>query len=648
MIFPMRLLLCLLFFIVSSLPVYSNEIDSKVLLKKGKEALKKGNYEETISSLSRAVEEFPLLGDYALIWLSDAYHEIGDHKESLKTIRTLIKKYPRSTLMKKSRSREIKEAEAISEENMQHLYRSFIKDYPTDEEMKYSYASWLKRTGNHDEAQSIFRDIYIEAGSFSEKASRELRSVDISVKDLMNRASNLMKAMNFKRAESVFREALAKDDGRFENEILNGLGLSLFRQKKYRKAADIYEKAHSTYWQVRSLYRAGEKKAFDAALNKLQMSGNRLTGRVLIWVAHDYRRDGNTEEALKTFQTIREHYPSETEDALWGTGWTYFRTGDYKNAADTFTMLYKTYNDTKYLYWKARSLDEGGKDASKVYSALVRKERDFYSIMAYLKIENAHDQFNTVKTEKFLGNTSTRVKTYMNSTLNDRIEALLDLDFIDEAILELKYISENAHSLKDILYICLKFQELEEYKYSVGLALKLPSREELYQFRYPLAYRDFVEDLSVKYKVDPFLVFSVAREESRFDPHAKSIAGALGLMQIMPQTAYRLDRKLRLSVHNSYEILDIKNNLHFGIYLLSKLFREFESYSHALAAYNAGEDRVRSWLKKGRYKSVDEFIEDIPYRETRIYVKRVLTSYFEYKRIFSQKDNVIEISFEKL
>ena len=92
-----------------------------------------------------------------------------------------------------------------------------------------------------------------------------------------------------------------------------------------------------------------------------------MTGKVLIWLARDYRRDGKTEKALETFQTVKEQYPSETEDALWGIGWTYFRARDYKKAADIFTNLYKTYHDTQYLYWKARSLAEDGHDASKVY-----------------------------------------------------------------------------------------------------------------------------------------------------------------------------------------------------------------------------------------------------------------------------------------
>ena len=136
----MRLFLCFLFFILFAVPVYSVETDSKVLLKKGKEALKKGKYEEAIASLSGAEKEIPLLGDYALLWLSDAYQKIGNHEESVRTMRTLMKKYPRSPLIKEARSMEVKEAEKNFEEDMQRLYTSFIRDYPKDMEMKYLYA----------------------------------------------------------------------------------------------------------------------------------------------------------------------------------------------------------------------------------------------------------------------------------------------------------------------------------------------------------------------------------------------------------------------------------------------------------------------------------------------------------------------------
>ena len=96
------------------------------------------------------------------------------------------------------------------------------------------------------------------------------------------------------------------------------------------------------------------------------------------------------------------------------------------------------------------------------------------------------------------------------------------------------------------------------------------------------------------------------------------------------------------------DLLDAKNNLHVGTYYLSNLLKEFGSYPYAIAAYNAGEDIVKKWIHRGGYKSADEFIEDIPYEETRNYVKRVLTSFFEYKRISSTGENIRGIPFENL
>jgi len=631
-----RLVFLLLIF-VSCSTGYSEEIDGKAYLKKGKNELESKKYEDAISSLTAAEKGYPLLGDYALFWLSDAYHETGNHAESLKTIRTLFHKYPQSPLRKKARIHEIKEAEEVCEENIQQLFTSYIKDYPDDTEIKYMYAQWLKKKGNTDRAKSLFKEIYIGAGPFSDVAYSELVSSDMSAEDLIERASNLMKVMEFKKAESSLRSAMSKDDGRLKNEILKGIGLSLFRQKKYREAAEIYEKANEKYWEVRSLYRAGEKEAFDSALSELLTTGDKRAGPILVTVAADMRRDGKIEEAIRTYQGVMELYPSETETALWGIGWTYFLTGEYKKATDVFTKLYNSSNDTRYLYWKARSLEAAGEDSLALYSTLMKKNRDFYSIMSYVKTKGSFEQSSTNEIRKSFGSTNTARATPSLSKKSDRMEALFDLGMLREALLELIYISRTHNSIEDILYIGSKFQELDEYKNMVKLAIKLPYTEKLHHLLYPLAYWDSVEGFSKKYSIDPLLVLSVAREESRFDTKARSPAGALGLMQLMPRTAYRFSNKLKLGIHTTQQIYNIKNNLHIGIYYLSNLINEFGSYSYALAAYNAGEEAVRKWMQKGNYRFVDEFIEDIPYNETKNYVKRVITTFFEYNMLFNRQ-----------
>jgi soluble lytic murein transglycosylase len=265
-------------------------------------------------------------------------------------------------------------------------------------------------------------------------------------------------------------------------------------------------------------------------------------------------------------------------------------------------------------------------------------------MMSYIRTNDRREQMN--------GNLNAARKPVKNIQLslrkNDRVEALLDLALSEEAVAEMMHLSKNASSMEDISYICSKLEELGEYKHLVRLAGKLPYREEFHRFLYPRAYWTTVDNLSGKYTIDPLLVLAIVREESRFDAEARSPAGALGLMQIMPQTASSLNTRLKLGMHSTRDILQVKNNLHAGIYYLGNLMKEFGSFAHAVAAYNAGEDMVKKWIQKGHYKSADEFIEDIPYAETRTYVKRVLTTFFEYKRASVPDGEILHIEREKL
>jgi len=644
----MKCVCCLIIFIAFCFPVYAADPDGKAYLQKGKIGLETKNYEDAICNLSRAEKELPILGDYALLWLSDAYHESGNHQESLTTIRTLLKRYPSSSLLRKARSKEIKEAEETCEGDVQRLFEAYLKDYSHDMEMKYLFAQWLKKNGQDEKAKSVFKDLYREAGPYSGAACSELSPSDIGVEDMIKRASNLTGLAAYKESESLLRSAMDKDDGRWKTEILEELGRSLFRQKRYREASDAYRKAGDKFWEVRSLYRAGEKDAVASALEDILKNGEKRFSPILMAIAADKRREGKSEDALRIYQTIMKRFPTAVEDALWGIGWTHFQAGEYAQATQVFGRLYNTYNDPKYLYWKARSLEADGKGDLKNSRAAAGKGRDFYSVMLSVRARGSSESSGTSETRKIADPITSAEGARPVYKKVDRIEVLFDMGLKKEALAEMVFLSKKTGSLDDILYICAKSQELGEYKLSVRSAVKVPYREELDGFLYPLAYWDTVKNVSTKYSVDPLLVLSIVREESRFDSDARSRAGAMGLMQLMPHTALRLDGKLRLGIKGPGDLLDAKNNLQVGSYYLSLLIKEFGSYPYAIAAYNAGDEIVRKWIRKGGYKSADEFIEDIPYSETRSYVKRVLTSFFAYKRVSPAGENAAEIPFEKL
>lgn len=168
---------------------------------------------------------------------------------------------------------------------------------------------------------------------------------------------------------------------------------------------------------------------------------------------------------------------------------------------------------------------------------------------------------------------------------------------------------------------------------------------------YPVVFADFIMDSSRRYGVDPLLILAIIRQESRYNPDAISPAGARGLMQIMPHTARRLlavmedeglsqdiiARDLRKDSDTNFlggQIMNPELNIKLGALYLKNLIDRYGGISYALAAYNAGEKTVDSWLKNN-YLSEDEFIEDIPYRETINYVKRVLATYDKYLKIYS-------------
>ena len=605
------------------LPTSARGLEGKEYLKNGKAALDSGHPGEAVRDLSTAVREFPVLADYALLYLAEAYHRMGEHGKALDSLRELLGKHPESPLVKKVKGNEMREARETGE-NPSRIFDSYLKDFPEDGEVLLAYGLFLRQSGKEARAAEIFKKLCIRAGARSASACAEVNPKEMKTADLMERASNLMKRYDYKEAERELRRALAADDGGHRVEIIKGIGQSLFRQKEYRDAAAAYAKVDDLYHRARSLYRAGDPEGFDAALRGLLAKRDQRAADLLLAVAADKRRDGDYAAALSLYRDVFDKYPSSSDDALWGIAWTSYRSGDYRKAAETFSRLYKNTGDPKYLYWQARSSETLGEDSGNLFVALMKTGNNFYSALAHLR---SSKQAQTASLAEQRGDAVGNGKAS-----SERVEALISIGMRREAVDELSHMATGLESPAAAYYVISKFHELGEFRRSVGLAGKLPYSERLHRFCYPLAYWDDVEKLSRRHEVDPLLTLSVMREESRFDTDARSIAGARGLMQLMPPTAFRLAKSLKLSVTKEANLHEARTNIHLGVFYLKSLQNEFASLSHVLAAYNAGEIAVRKWDKQGKYRSGDEFIEDIPYAETRNYVKKVLTSYFQYRR----------------
>jgi soluble lytic murein transglycosylase len=150
---------------------------------------------------------------------------------------------------------------------------------------------------------------------------------------------------------------------------------------------------------------------------------------------------------------------------------------------------------------------------------------------------------------------------------------------------------------------------------------------------YPFPFRELIENWSKQRQLNPLLVTALIRQESRFMPNIRSNANAVGLMQVMPDTATAVAKRLKLK---NFALNNPDDNINLGTWILEETHQNYKNNSLlAVASYNAGSGKVATWLDERQLTDPDEFIESIPYEETRDYVKQVFGNYWNYLRLYN-------------
>ena len=153
---------------------------------------------------------------------------------------------------------------------------------------------------------------------------------------------------------------------------------------------------------------------------------------------------------------------------------------------------------------------------------------------------------------------------------------------------------------------------------------------------YPMPFASLVESEAERQGLDPMLVASIIRQESAFDPRARSSADARGLMQVLPSVGRQMAPRLGIRGFEPVLLYQPEVNLRVGTVHLAGSLREYQHVVHALAAYNAGATRVRRWLETTGMDDPELFVERIPIPETRNYVRRILVNLARYASIYAE------------
>ena len=153
---------------------------------------------------------------------------------------------------------------------------------------------------------------------------------------------------------------------------------------------------------------------------------------------------------------------------------------------------------------------------------------------------------------------------------------------------------------------------------------------------YPKKYSEYVEKYATEYNVDPLLIFSIIKAESNFEKDAQSSSGAQGLMQLMEATATEIANKIDETLVEQKSLLEPEKNIMIGTKYYSELLQMYDgNMLLALTAYNAGIGNVNSWIDSGIIKKDGSDIENIPYKETNMYVRKIINNYKMYQKIYS-------------
>jgi soluble lytic murein transglycosylase len=340
------------------------------------------------------------------------------------------------------------------------------------------------------------------------------------------------------------------------------------------------------------------------------------------------------------FQQIAVMYPDSKfiARATWESGWCHYLSGQYAPAAEVFKTLLKDESmREKVIYWLARALENtASPDADSYYRILL----DDYPAGFYATWYREQKGVKDVREPLGHRNALTELPIVAGF---DKPRLLAQLGMADESRAEMTAARKKAGDKKG-LFPGLARTYLEMKEYSSAIALFLQNRPvkwdtaslPLWTAGYPMVYSSLVSQYTAANGLSEGLIYGLMRAESGFSPAIKSPAGAIGLMQLMPATAKQTAREN--GTFNPQKLIVPDYNIKLGTRHFSDLLKEHDGdVVFSIAAYNAGSAAVGRWRKQMKGLKKDEFIESIPYQETRDYVKKVYASAATYRRLYGLK-----------
>ncbi|MGA9353939.1 MAG: transglycosylase SLT domain-containing protein [Terriglobales bacterium] len=638
------------------------------------------DYAKAIDPFSRAKAGASELGDYVAYYLGDAYMKTGHNAEALAALAEFSKNFPDSLLI---RDAHVAYAGVLFDEGRAQEAADLLeKDRtPLRSDIELALGRAYELAGNRQKAVEAFRNIYFNLpNSFeADAAGAELRKLAVSgsAAERRTRADLLLKTKHYSDAANDYRDLVTEAAAPERIELQLALATCLEKSGRSHDARQLLAsigvqqgdaEAERLYLLSETERSTSDENAVLETVNQLRQFGptSPWLEQALLSAGNMYLLKRDYDHAIDYFRELQERFPhgNRASYAHWKAAWLNFRQGRTEDARKGFENQIALYPDSaeipSALYWRARIAEEENNPA--MARAFYQKLADrycnyYYAELGRARLKNLHVKVDPSSPDvvhyallDHIAPLPGTLKISEAEAPDDnlrvaRARLLSNGALADMAVRELQAAASQEGGSWAPPEMARVYQDGGRYDRGIEImkrttpnyfAVDIPDLPRPYwEALFPRAYWSDLRKYSLANGLDPFLVASLIRQESEFNAGAISRANAVGLMQLLPKTGKTVAKQVKLKGYKAPQLYTPAVNLELGTRYFKDMVDKYNGqFEYALAAYNAGSDRVADWLGEGHYRDPQEFVESIPFTETREYVQAIMRNASVYRQLY--------------
>ena len=547
------------------------------------------------------------------------------------------------------------------------------------EEVWLRLGAALERAGERDKALAAYRRVYYDyplttqaadAQSGIERLETPDRSAPDRFKREIDRAEKLFQARRWAQARAAFEplaRAAVKGDAELVALRLAECDYYLGRHRASRDALHPYlrdtsREAEARFFHLTATRALGDTTAYVPLARQLvaDFPDSSWAEEALNNLASHYILVEDEDQADLVFRELARRFPRGryADRAAWKIGWLAYKQRNFAETARVFEAAAVAFPRADYrpswLYWAARSRDqlEERPAAATLYGVIAADYQNSYygRLASRLLSERRQAPVTAIVTiergdqegQDPLVPTESTIRALGAAALYD--DALREVEYAKRAwgdspalqatvawLRHHRALKETAEDRFADLRGAITIMRRAYPQFLAAGGEQLPP--DVLRIIFPLDYFPIIKKYADAHGLDPWLMTALVAQESTFTPDVRSSANAVGLMQLIPPTARRYASKLGIR-YSSRILTQPETNVRLGMRYFKDLMDRFGGAHYALASYNAGEQRIARWIAERPGLDQDEFIDDIPFPETQNYVKRILGTADDYRRLY--------------